>query len=185
MNLVGTGLQFQVLLGREQIAARVAELAAQISADFRGKELLLLPVLKGAKVFATDLAQQLTIPSQTDYIGVSSYGGGTSTNRSPRLTQDSSLSVTGRNVLIVEDILDSGYTLNFLIDLMRRRQPRELKVVTLLDKPSNRIVPFTADYVGFSIADEFVIGYGLDFNEQYRELPEIYILPPAHASSEQ
>ena len=172
----------RVLISREQIAARVAELAKDIEQGFAGEAITLVTVLQGAATFARDLGRYLRPEPLQDSIGVSSYGSETKTNRHPRLVQDLAHPIAGKNVLIVEDILDSGFTLNFLTELLRARDPKSLRVVTLLDKPSRRVLPFTADYVGFVIEDLFVVGYGLDFNQQYRELPDICVLSPANTS---
>lgn len=169
----------RVLISREQIAARVAELAKQIEEDFAGQAITLITVLRGAATFAGDLASQLKLEILRDSIAVASYGGATQSSRQPQLIQDLATSISGKNVLIVEDILDSGFTLNFLTDTLRARNPKTLRVVTLLYKPSRRVKPFTANYVGFVIEDLFVVGYGLDFNQQYRELPEICVLSGA------
>ena len=169
----------RVLISRQQIAARVAELAKAIEQDFSGEAITLVTVLQGAATFARDLASHLKLGVSQDSIAVASYGGGTQSSRQPRLIQDLAAPISGKNVLIVEDILDSGFTLNFLSQLLRWRNPKTLSVATLLDKPARRVKPFTADYVGFVIQDQFVVGYGLDFNQQYRELPDICVLADA------
>ena len=166
----------RVLISREQIAARVMELAKDIEQGFAGEAITLVTVLQGAATFARDLANQLRPEPSQDSICVTSYGAETKTNRQPRLVQDLASPICGKNVLIVEDILDSGFTLNFLTEMLWTRNPKSLRVVTLLDKPSRRVLPFTADYVGFVVEDLFVVGYGLDFNQQYRELPDICVL---------
>ena len=168
----------QVLLSREQIASRVAAMAAQISNDFRNEPVLLLGVLKGATIFLSDLARQLTVDATFDFLAVSSYGKGTKSSGEVRLTKDLDESLQARNVILVEDILDTGLTLNYLKRLVSARQPRCLRIAALLDKPSRRVQPVQADYVGFTIDDVFVVGYGMDYAERYRNLRDICILPP-------
>jgi len=169
-----TGLQ--VLLSREQIASRVAAMASQISNDFRGDSVLLLGVLKGATIFLSDLARQMTVDATFDFLAVSSYSKGTKSSGEVRLTKDLDESLQGRNVILVEDILDTGLTLNYLKNMVSARQPRCLRIAVLLDKPSRRIQPVHADYIGFTIEDVFVVGYGLDYAERYRNLSDICIL---------
>lgn len=169
-----TGLQ--VLLSREQIATRVAAMAEQISNDFRPDSVLLLGVLKGATIFLSDLARQLSVDATFDFLGVSSYGKGTKSSGEVRLTKDLDESLHGRNVILVEDILDTGLTLNYLKNMVSARQPRCLRIAALLDKPSRRIQPVQADYLGFTIEDVFVVGYGMDYAERYRNLPDICVL---------
>lgn len=168
----------KVLLDNEAIARRVAELAEQISADYEGEKVLLICVLKGAVIFTSDLMRRLKIPVEIDFIAVSSYGSDTASSGVVRILKDLESSIQGKDVLIVEDIVDTGLTLNYLRKNLLSRQPRSLKVVTLLDKPARRRVEFTPDYCGFEIPDHFVVGYGLDFNENYRQLAGIYILDP-------
>jgi hypoxanthine phosphoribosyltransferase len=168
----------KVLLDDEAIARRVAELAEQISADYEGEKVLLICVLKGAVIFTSDLMRRLKIPVEIDFIAVSSYGSDTASSGVVRILKDLESSIQGKDVLIVEDIVDTGLTLNYLRKNLLSRQPRSLKVVTLLDKPARRRVEFTPDYCGFEIPDHFVVGYGLDFNENYRQLAGIYILDP-------
>ena len=182
--------ELQVLISREQIAQRVAELAAKISEDFAGKSVVFLGVLKGAAIFLSDLARQVKVDASFDFIGVSSYGdqakktpgaggaggGGWDSTGEVRLTKDVDQSLAGKNVLLVEDILDTGLTLTYIKSLLQARKPNILKIVALLDKPSRRIKPMTADYVGFTIPDQFVVGYGLDYAERYRNLPDICVL---------
>lgn len=168
----------KVLLDDEAIARRVAELAEQISADYEGEKVLLICVLKGAVIFTSDLMRRLKIPVEIDFIAVSSYGSDTASSGVVRILKDLESSIQGKDVLIVEDIVDTGLTLNYLRKNLLSRQPRSLKVVTLLDKPARRRVEFTPDYCGFEIPDHFVVGYGLDFNENYRQLAGIYIIDP-------
>lgn len=170
--------KLKLLLGGEEIAGRVAELAELISAEYEGRKVLLICVLKGAVIFASDLMRRLKIPVEIDFIAVSSYGSDTASSGVVRILKDLDRSIKGKDVLIVEDIVDTGLTLNYLRKNLLSRQPRSLRVVTLLDKPARRRVEFTPDYCGFEIPDHFVVGYGLDFNEDYRHLAGIYVLNP-------
>jgi hypoxanthine phosphoribosyltransferase len=163
----------QCLLSAEQIAARVRELAEAISADYQGRPLIVIGVLKGAWIFLADLVRQLTIPVRCDFVRVSSYGAGTVTSGEPRLSLDVSLPLAGADVLVVDDILDTGISMQWLLRHLGPMQPRSLRLLVLLDKPERRLVPIEADYVGFPIPDRFVVGYGLDCNEQFRNLPYI------------
>ncbi|HPU00732.1 MAG: hypoxanthine phosphoribosyltransferase [Firmicutes bacterium] len=167
-----------LLIGGEEIGRRVAELAERISADYEGKQLLLVCVLKGAVIFASDLMRRLKVPAEIDFIAVSSYGSDTASSGVVRILKDLDKSIKGKDVLIVEDIVDTGLTLNYLRSSLLNRKPRSLKVVTLLDKPVRRKVEFTPDYCGFEIPDHFVVGYGLDYDEKYRQLEGIYVLDP-------
>jgi hypoxanthine phosphoribosyltransferase len=171
-----TGLK--VLLSREQIEKRVAELGAQITRDFRGETVLLVGVLKGASIFLGDLARQIKLDATFDFISVSSYGAGVRSSGEVRLVKDVDKPLEGKNVIIVEDILDTGLTLKFLRQQFLNHKPKSLKIAALLDKVSRRITDVHGDYVGFEIPDEFVVGYGLDYAERYRNLPEVCILPP-------
>lgn len=174
------------LISREQIAKRVAEMGKEISVDSNGP-LILIGVLKGAAVFLTDLLRHISTPATFDFIGVTSYGNPPGPKRENvwdstgevRLTKDVDDSLRGRHVVLVEDILDTGLTLTFLKRLLQGHEPKSLRVAVLLDKPSRRKLPVHADYVGFTIPDEFVVGYGLDFAEKYRNLPEICVLEDA------
>ncbi len=165
-----------VLFHREQIEEKVYDIAAAISRDFRGESVLLIGVLKGAAIFLADLARAIDLDATFDFIGVSSYNG-TSTTGEVRVTKDLDQSVRDRNVILVEDILDTGLTLSYLKKLVSAHEPRALKIAALLDKPSRRQLPIVADYVGFTVGDEFLVGYGLDLGEQYRNLPDICVLP--------
>ncbi|MBV9086091.1 MAG: hypoxanthine phosphoribosyltransferase [Acidobacteriaceae bacterium] len=167
----------EILFTREQIAKRVAELGAQISQDFAGQRLILLGVLKGATVFLSDLARNISVDATFDFVGISSYRDKQQTSGEVRLTKDLDESVEGRNVILVEDILDTGLTLSYLIKIISAHQPRALRVCTLLDKPARRKVQVHADYIGFEIPDKFVVGYGMDFAERYRNLEDIRVLP--------
>jgi hypoxanthine phosphoribosyltransferase len=179
--------ELKVLISREQIASRVAEIGADITRDFAGQPLIFVGVLKGAAIFLSDLARQVKLDASFDFIGVSSYGNrpspahelqhGWDSTGEVRLTKDVDQSMRDRNVILVEDILDTGLTLNFLKRVLMGHQPKSLRIAALLDKPSRRKQPMRADYVGFSIPDEFVVGYGLDYAEKYRNLPDICIVP--------
>ncbi|NMA92623.1 MAG: hypoxanthine phosphoribosyltransferase [Firmicutes bacterium] len=166
----------EILLSREQIAARVDRLADQINRDYENKKPLLVCILKGAVVFLSDLMRRLTLPVEIDFMAVSSYGQSTSTSGIVRILKDLEYTVSEKDVLVVEDIVDTGLTLNYLCKNLLQRRPRSLKVASLLDKPERRKVDFIPDYLGFSIPDHFVVGYGLDFDERYRHLPDICIL---------
>ncbi len=169
----------RVLLDENQLAQRVKELGGEISQDYADGDLLLLGILKGSVMFLADLARAITVPVDMDFIAVSSYGTGTSTSGQVRLLKDLEGPIEGRDLLIVEDIIDSGLTLSYLIDVLKSRQPRSIKVVVLLDKPERRKENVVPDYTGFQIPDEFVVGYGLDYAEQYRSLPYVGVLSPS------
>ena len=175
----------EVLISEEQLAAKVAELGARISKDYEGKKLIILGVLKGSVVFMTDLLRQITIPVEMDFMAVSSYGSGTKTSGVVKILKDLDRLIQGDHVLIVEDILDSGMTLSYLTELLRDRNPASIRIATLLDKPDRRKVDIKPDYVGFTIPDEFVVGYGLDYAELYRNLPYVGILSPSVYESNQ
>ena len=168
----------EVLISEEQLAAKVAELGARISKDYEGKKLIILGVLKGSVVFMTDLLRQITIPVEMDFMAVASYGSGTKTAGVVKILKDLDRLIQGYHVLIVEDILDSGMTLSYLTELLRDRNPASIRIATLLDKPDRRKVDIKPDYVGFRIPDEFVVGYGLDYAELYRNLPYVGVLAP-------
>jgi hypoxanthine phosphoribosyltransferase len=170
----------EVLYSREQIAARVAEMGAQISADLKGEKLVMVGVLKGAALFLSDLARSVTADATFDFVAVSSYGKGTRTSGAVKLIKDLDESIEGKNVLVVEDILDTGLTLSYLRKLLLQQRPKSLRIATLLDKPSRRLEKIEADYVGFSIPNLFVIGYGMDYAEHYRNLPDICLMSPDH-----
>jgi hypoxanthine phosphoribosyltransferase len=170
--------QLKVLFTREQIAARVSEMAADITREFAGHSIVFVGVLKGASIFLSDLARQVRLDATFDFISVASYGNGTRSSGEVRLNKDVDSSMGDRNIILVEDILDTGLTMGYLRKLFLAHQPRSLKVAALLDKACRRIEPVAADYVGFTIPDEFVVGYGMDYAERYRNLPDICILPP-------
>jgi hypoxanthine phosphoribosyltransferase len=165
----------EILVSQEQIQAKVAELGRRISEDYRDQELVLIGLLRGAIVFLSDLMRSITIPVQLDFIGISSYGAGTESG-AVRLVMDLETDIAGRHVLIVEDIVDTGKTLSYLVENLRARHPASLRICALLDKPERRQVPIVVDYVGFAIPDKFVVGYGLDFAEGYRNLPFVGVL---------
>ncbi len=166
----------EVLLSAEQINEKIKELAAEITKDYHDKNPLLIGVLKGAVVFLSDLIREIDVPLEVDFMAVSSYGADTASSGIVRIQKDLDQSIKDKDVLIVEDIVDTGLTLNYLFENLGSRYPKSIKVVTLLDKPDRRKVKFEADYCGFKIPDRFVIGYGLDFNENYRNLKDICIL---------
>lgn len=168
--------KMEIMLSAEEIDKRIRELAAEISNDYEGKSLFLVGVLKGAVVFLSDLIRYITVPLEIDFIAVSSYGSDTTSSGIVRIQKDLEQSLKGKDVLIVEDIVDTGLTLNYLYKNIQSRQPDSLKVVTLLDKPDRRKVDFNPDYCGFAIPDRFVIGYGLDYDENYRQLADICVL---------
>ena len=165
----------KVLLSHDAIQARIQEMGREIAADYKGREPHLVGVLKGAFTFLSDLTRAVELPMTLDFIAVSSYGAATKTSGEVRLVKDLDQGLEGRDLLVVEDIVDTGLTLNYLLNLLRARGPRSLKVATLLSKPSRRLVQIPVDYVGFSIDDHFVVGYGLDFNEKYRNLRDIVV----------
>jgi len=166
----------EILFSKEAIAGRVRELAAEISRDCAGRELVVIGILKGAFVFMADLIRQLQVPCVVDFMQLASYGSGTVSSGSIVIKKDIGIGIEGKDVLVVEDIVDTGLTLDFLVRTLRERRPRSLKVCVFLDKRMRRKVPFTADYTGFAIDDGFVVGYGLDCNEQDRSLPEVYVI---------
>jgi len=168
--------RLKVLLTQQQIAKRVAELGAQISRDFEGESVVLIGVLKGATIFLADLARQLKLDATFDFIAVSSYGNSREQSGEVKLMKDVDQSMDGRNIILVEDILDTGLTLTYLKNLLLGHKPKSLKIAALLDKVSRRTQPIHGDYVGFEIPDEFVVGYGLDYAERFRNLPDVCIL---------
>lgn len=165
-----------VLLSEEQIDARVREIAAQIDADYAGREVTLLCTLKGACLFACELAKRITVPVFMEYIQTASYEGKTSTGSVTMKLDVPPEAVTGKHVIIVEDVIDTGRTLSRVKEMMRARSPATLAVCSLLDKHACRVVPFEGDYIGFTIGDEFVVGYGLDWDQKYRNLPYVGVV---------
>ncbi len=170
----------EVLYTREQIAERVAELGAQITRDLKGEKVVLIGVLKGAAPFLSDLARALDVDATFDFVAVSSYGNGQRSSGAVKLIKDLDDPIEGKNVLVVEDILDTGLTLSYLRNFFLRQKPKSLRIATLLDKPSRRLEKIEADYVGFSIPNLFVIGYGMDYAERYRNLPDICLMTVDH-----
>lgn len=169
----------EVLFSTETIRARVAELGARITSDYAGKTLLLLGTLKGAVPFIADLARAIELPLELDYMAISSYGNSTQSSGVVRILKDLEGPIDNKHVLIVEDIIDSGQTLHYLMEVLRQRRPLSLRVCTLLDKERERVKPVMYEYTGFTIPDRFVVGYGLDYAQHYRNLPYIGILKPA------
>jgi hypoxanthine phosphoribosyltransferase len=166
----------EVLIDEETLAARVAELGSEVSADYEGRELLLIGVLKGAVFFMADLMRHLTVTCEVDFMAISSYGDATDSSGIVRILKDLDISIEGRDVLVVEDIIDSGLTLSYLIRNLESREPASLEVCALLTKPSRREIDVPVRYVGFEIPNKFVVGYGLDFAEHYRNLPYVGVL---------
>jgi len=166
----------KILFSEEDMQKTVKELGCKISEDYKDKNLLLVSVLKGSVVFMSDLMRAITIPSKIDFMATSSYGSGIKTSGSVRLIKDLSIDITGYDVLIVEDILDSGRTLSYLIELLRTRNPKSIKICTLFDKPERREVDLKPDYYGLISPNEFIVGYGLDYDEYYRNLPFVGVL---------
>lgn len=167
-----------VLVTEEELKNKVAELGAKISRDYEGKNLLLVSILKGAVVIMADLMRAVTIPCAIDFMQVSSYGSGTSTSGLVKIIKDLDADLSGRDVLIVEDILDTGVTLSNLVPMLKLRNPNSVRICAILDKPSRRKADIRADYTGFTVPDAFVVGYGLDYDEKYRNLPYVGILKP-------
>lgn len=168
----------EILLTKEQIAGRVAELGEEITACYGDESLLVIGVLKGGVVFFSDLIRHIRLDTQVDFIAVSSYGSSTSSSGEVRMVKDLDTPFEGRNVLILEDMLDTGLTLKYLTDIFRKRLPKTLRICAFMDKPERRKADIKADFVGFEVPDRFVVGYGLDYNERYRGLPDIGVLKP-------
>lgn len=167
-----------VLVSEEQLKAKIAELGAQISKDYEGKNLVLVSILKGSVVFMADLMRAISIPCSIDFMVVSSYGSSTTTSGLVKIIKDLDDDLSGKDVLIVEDILDTGVTLSNLVPMLKLRNPSSVKICTILDKPSRRKADVQPDYEGFRVPDEFVVGYGLDYDEKYRNLPYVGVLKP-------
>ena len=168
----------RVLYSEEELKAKCAEMGAQITRDYEGKNLLLVTVLKGAVVYMTDLMRNIDLHCAIDFMVVSSYGSGTKTSGVVKIVKDLDQDLTGKDILIVEDILDSGMTLSYLKTLLQSRNPASIRIATLMDKPARRQVDLKADYIGFEVPDEFVVGYGLDYDNDYRNLPYVGVLKP-------
>jgi hypoxanthine phosphoribosyltransferase len=174
----------EILIDEDTLSSRVAELGAEVSGDYQGRDLLLIGVLKGAVFFMADLMRHITVPCEVDFMAISSYGDSTDSSGIVRILKDLDINIEGRDVLVVEDIIDSGLTLSYLIRNLESREPSSLEVCALLTKPSRREIDVPVRYVGFEIPNKFVVGYGLDFAERYRNLPYVgvldeHLLPPA------
>ncbi|MBQ1823503.1 MAG: hypoxanthine phosphoribosyltransferase [Lachnospiraceae bacterium] len=168
--------KIKVMLSEEELAGRIKELGAEISKDYEGEEIFLVGILKGAAFFATELAKRITVPVIIDFMSTSSYGAGTASSGEVRITKELDLDMTGKNVLIAEDIIDSGNTLSYLLQYFKDKGAKSVRLATMLDKPDRREVDVKVDYNGFTIPDEFVVGYGLDYDQRYRNLPYIGIV---------
>ena len=169
----------EVLLTGDEVQARVVELGAQLAADYKGRDPVLVSVLKGSIIFLADLVRAMPIPLSIDLMEVSSYGASTETSGQVRILKDLSSSIEGREVIVVEDIIDTGLTLNYLLRYLHDKGPASIRICCLLDKPARRLAPIEIDYRGFTIPDRFVIGYGLDYGERYRNLPYVGVLRPS------
>ena len=166
----------RVMFSEEEVDARIAELGAQISKDFAGEEILAVGILRGGAFFCTELTKRITVPVVMDFIEASSYGQGTVSSGKVKITKDLIEDIEGKNVIVIEDIIDTGRTLSLLLEMLRSRKPKCLKLCTLLNKPERRVVEVNVDYNGFHIPDQFVVGYGMDYAQHYRNLPYIGIL---------
>lgn len=168
--------KLKTLISKDDLRDRIKALGAEISKDYEGKTVCVICVLKGGVMFMVDLAKEMTVPVTMDFMAVSSYGNETSSTGVVKIVKDLDESIEGKDVIIVEDIIDSGRTLSYLVQILKDRSPNSLKICTLLDKPERRVVEVEVDYVGFSIPDEFVVGYGLDYQQLYRNLPYIAVV---------
>lgn len=168
--------EISVLIKEEDINNRIKEIAEQISKDYEGKTVTLICILKGSVFFTCELAKRLTIPVKLDFMSVSSYGSGTSSSGRVKIVKDLDESVEGKDIIVIEDIIDSGNTLSYLLKLLKSREPNSIKLCTLLDKPERRVVDVAVDYTCFEIPDEFVVGYGLDYDQKYRNLPYVGVV---------
>ena len=168
--------EMKVLITEEQINKRLDELAIQLMEEYKEKELIFLCILKGSVFFTCELAKRITVPVTLDFMSVSSYGDGTASSGIVKIAKDLDETLEGKDVIVIEDIIDSGRTLYYLLDVLQKRQPNSLKLCTLLDKPDRRVKDVKVDYVGFEIPDEFVVGYGLDYAQKYRNLPFIGVV---------
>lgn len=168
-----------ILYSPEALREKVNELGRQITRDFSEEELLVVGILKGAFIFMADLVREIDVPTELDFMAVSSYGASTISSGEVKIIKDLDFSIQDKNVLIVEDIIDTGLTLNYIAEVLKKREPRSISICCLLDKPSRRKSPIQPNYVGYTIADEFIVGYGLDYAEKYRNYPAIYILQPS------
>ncbi|HVJ07662.1 MAG TPA: hypoxanthine phosphoribosyltransferase [Acidisarcina sp.] len=170
----------EVLYNRDQIHARIQELGKQITHDYAGKSIVMVGVLKGATLFLSDLARAIGVDCTFDFVAVSSYGKGLRSSGAVKLIKDLDNPIEGKHIIVVEDILDTGLTLSYLRNLFLQHHPKSLRIATLLDKPTRRLEKIEADYIGFSIANQFVVGYGMDYGERFRNLPDICVLLPSH-----
>ena len=177
MSIFDNDIQ-EVLFSEEQLKNRVREIAQQITADYQGKEIMLISVLRGSFVFMADLCRAIDLPCTLDFMAVSSYGKGTKSSGQVQITKDLSEDISDRHIIVVEDILDSGNTLSYLLKILENRHPASIRLCTLLDKPDRRVKPVEVHYSGFTIPDAFVVGYGLDYAEKYRNLPYVGIHKP-------
>lgn len=168
--------QIKILISRDEIAKAVARLASEIKRDYQGKQPLLIGVLKGSFMFTADLIRQLDLPLELDFIRLSSYGDARESSGKVRMVQGLKTPIKGRDILVIEDIVDTGITTSFLLDYLRKKKPASLKLCALTDKPSRHRVPVSIDYLGFTVPDKFIVGYGIDFDEKFRYLPHIYAL---------
>lgn len=168
--------KIRVLLNEEEVGKRVREIGAQVSKDYEGKQVHLICVLKGGVFFTCELAKRITVPVSLDFMSVSSYGADTKSSGIVKIVKDLDEPLEGKDVLIVEDIIDSGRTLSYLIEILKKRNPNSIRLCTLLDKPERRVKDVKVDYVGFNIPDEFVVGFGLDYDQKYRNLPFIGVV---------
>ncbi len=168
--------KIRVMITEEEVDAKIRELAAQITKDYAGKEVHLICILKGSIFFTCELAKRIGLPVTLDFMSVSSYGDGTESTGRVKIVKDLDENIEGKDVIVIEDIIDTGRTLSHLMEVLRVRKPETLKLCTLLDKPSRRVVDVDVDYIGFEIPDEFVVGYGLDFAQRYRNLPYIGVV---------
>lgn len=168
----------EILFSQEQLKTRVSEIARQIEADYAGQEIMFIGILRGSFIFLADLCRAVNLPCTLDFMSVSSYGSGTTSSGQIQIIKDLSEDISGRHIIVVEDILDSGNTLSYLLNILEHRHPASIRLCALLDKPERRVKPVQLHYCGFSIPDAFVVGYGLDYAERYRSLPYIGVLKP-------
>lgn len=168
--------KISVLIPEEEVDKKIKELALKISNDYKGKTVILICILKGSIFFTCELAKRITVPVKLDFMSVSSYGSGTESSGRVKIVKDLDDAIEGKDVIVIEDIIDSGRTLSHLLTLLSARKPNSIKLCTLLDKPERRVVPVDVDYTGFSIPDKFVVGYGLDYDQNYRNLPYIGVI---------
>ena len=168
--------KISIMISEERVDQRIAELAKEISAELEGESVVLICILKGSVFFTCELAKRMTIPVTLDFMCVSSYGNGTKSSGIVRISKDLDQSIEGKNVIVIEDIIDSGRTLSYLMELLKARKPKSLRLCTLLDKPDRRVIDVPVDYTGFEIEDKFVVGYGLDYAQKYRNLPYIGVV---------